>query len=118
MDGNPSQKHWWELLSAEDKAQLDIDALNLCDHDSSEDDGFDAMGELYANVKLDVNEWMTTYGRSHIREWLNDNAKNLLKSDGVLNSGGKRKAAEHIQKPGAFKTPRKAKQSDVMEIGE
>jgi len=50
-------------------------------------DGF-AMEEVVSNiidqVQDEVRDWMRVYGRKCIREWMDDNAKTILKSDGAI----------------------------------
>lgn len=121
MQDNPSQKHWWHELTDEELLKLDMkheDILDTNDEDLNDEDLYD---HLFEDVKLEVNEWMTTYGRSHIREWLGDNMQKLLKQDG-FSTGGKRKSTQELTpKTSAFKKPRGSKTKDVsevMEIGE
>lgn len=47
--------------------------------------------EILAFVKDEVTQWMATYSRQIIREWMSDNAKNILRQDGIISSGGKAK---------------------------
>ncbi|APA62646.1 hypothetical protein [uncultured virus] len=55
------------------------------------EEGMISKEEIFRACHDEVVQWMALYGRGHIREWMADNAKNILKSDGVLSSGGKRK---------------------------
>jgi hypothetical protein len=67
MEDNPSQKGL-DKWDSEDDADLDdIEDLDL----------------ILEETRNEVKSWMNTYGRTVIREWLQDNTKRLLAADGL-----------------------------------
>lgn len=58
----------------------------LSDHEENHEE-FD-MDEVISTViyeaQEEVRDWMKTYGRKYIREWMDDNAKAILRCDGAI----------------------------------
>lgn len=67
MEDNPSQKGL-------DKWSMD---------DSVELDDVDDLDFILEATRQEVLQWMNIYGRTAIREWLQDNTKKLLAADGL-----------------------------------
>lgn len=62
----------WEDINSEDDASIEV---------------------VLEETRQEVREWMDTYGRSMIREWMADNCKKLLAADGCI----PRKAVKNTQ---------------------
>lgn len=91
MEDNPSQKHFDKW--SDDDAELDeIDNLDF----------------ILEATRQEVLSWMNTYGKPAIREWLQDNAKKLLVSDGLTFTKQVSNTTEKSSK--SFKKPPMKKQ--------
>lgn len=96
---SPSQKHLaWDVDYVDD------------DHLSDQTELGDETSALIAEVQSNVVEWLDSYGRQHIRQWMNDNLQNILKQDGLSIGGGKRKSQAQSCAP--FKKPRLSKNKE------
>jgi len=71
-------------------------------------DDSDELNAILEETRKEVISWMKTYGRGFIREWMADNAKGILASDGLLHQKKvKRQSATITSKTSGKKVPAK-----------
>jgi len=86
----------WQAHSQESQWEDDMDSEDECEL-------------VLEETRAQVLEWMKTYGRQFIREWMADNAKAILASDGLFKAkeGPRKLVATSSKTSSAKKVPAK-----------